>query len=104
MKNSKPTTDCIFDEAVGKVLNTLSQQLKGTHPELALDVVIGTHNAKSVRLIIEGMEKYGLCERQSSGRLQIKDEARGKVFVGQLYGELPSHFRRKQRLEQTRQE
>ncbi|KIR29252.1 hypothetical protein CNBG_9289 [Cryptococcus deuterogattii R265] len=84
--SNKPTTDCIFNEAVGKVLNTLSQQLKGAHPERALDVVIGTHNAKSVRLIIEGMEKYGLCERKSSGRLQIKDEARGKVFVGQLYG------------------
>ncbi|KIR34069.1 hypothetical protein I352_03302 [Cryptococcus deuterogattii MMRL2647] len=83
---NKPTTDCIFNEAVGKVLNTLSQQLKGAHPELALDIVIGTHNTKSVRLIIEGMEKYGLCERKSSGRLQIKDEARGKVFVGQLYG------------------
>ncbi|WVQ74811.1 hypothetical protein IAR50_004417 [Cryptococcus sp. DSM 104548] len=83
---TKPATDLSYNGAITTLLSTLSAQLKGKHPERALSVVFGTHNAESADLICENLVKYGLAHKEPSGLLKFASAAKGHVRVAQLYG------------------
>lgn len=82
----KPATDKCYDESLATILSTLSKQLDSRRPDLSLNVIFGTHNAESCRLIVEGLEKNGLAEDGSDGKLRLRQDVRGKIGVAQLYG------------------
>lgn len=81
----KPTTDKAYNESLSKVFSVLSRQLSSPNPELALSVVFGTHNAESVERFLSELKSSGLAE-SSNGALRLRGDARGKVFIAQLYG------------------
>lgn len=86
---SKPATDQAFNDSIQVVLKALAEKVTVPVPDarLAPSIVFGTHNTFSVNKIIEGLEEHGLAARDTDGRLRMKENAKGKVFIGQLYGE-----------------
>ncbi|ORY35407.1 FAD-linked oxidoreductase-like protein [Naematelia encephala] len=82
----KPATDKSYNGSVSTILAAVSRQLSGRHPELALNVVFGTHNPESVDLILKGLQDNGLARRKGDGKLALRPDIKGKVFVAQLYG------------------
>jgi proline dehydrogenase len=82
----KQSTDMAFNTSVSMLVSTLADQLKGPRPELALTVFFGTHNEDSVSRIIGEMKTHGLASEGKEGRLRVRDDAFGKIFIAQLYG------------------
>ena len=93
---TKEDTDTSFNGSVSTILSTLSSQLSGKKPELALTVLFGTHNEESVGRIIRELKEKGLAEEVSGGQLRMRRDVQGKVFVAQLYGEFTSFSSRSQ--------
>jgi len=83
---NKPATDTSYNNSINTILLTLTTQISSPHPERALAVVFGTHNPESVDLIIDGLNKFGLATKAPSGRLKMRDDVMGRVFIAQLYG------------------
>lgn len=90
---SKPLTDLCYNTSISTIISTLSAQLIGPHPEMALSVVFGTHNNESVEKVIDELKRHNLAiDLQGSdptvpGKLRMRDDVKGKVFIAQLYGE-----------------
>ncbi|WWD18940.1 hypothetical protein CI109_103396 [Kwoniella shandongensis] len=82
----KPATDVAYNNSINTVLTTLARQLTSSHPERALSVVFGTHNPDSCDLITEGLKSVGLVDEVADGRLRLRDGAKGRIGVAQLYG------------------
>ncbi|KAK8845355.1 hypothetical protein IAR55_006068 [Kwoniella newhampshirensis] len=81
---NKTLTDASYNGTVETVLETLKSQLaRETASPLA--VVFGTHNADSVKIIIETLEAKGLASRTSNGTLRLRKNVEGRVNVAQLY-------------------
>lgn len=83
---SKPSTDLAFNTSVSTLISTLAAQLAGPRPDLALTVFFGTHNEDSVSRVIGEMKTHGLVGAGYDGRLRIRNDVLGKVFIAQLYG------------------
>ena len=83
----KQSTDLAFNSSVSTLIGTLADQLKGPKPELALTVFFGTHNPDSASRIIGEMKGHGLAVEGKEGRLRVRDDALGKIFIAQLFGE-----------------
>ncbi|EJT53285.1 proline dehydrogenase [Trichosporon asahii var. asahii CBS 2479] len=86
----KPATDAAYNQSVSKIVSTLQRQLSGPRPDLALSVVFATHNPESVAHVTEELKRAGLAEPSAeteyTGRLRLRDDVRGKLFVAQLFG------------------
>lgn len=84
----KPATDAAYNQSVSKIISTLQRQLSSSRPDLALSVVFATHNPESVAHVTNELKRVGLAEPESeyTGRLRLRDDVRGKVFVAQLFG------------------
>lgn len=67
-------------------MDTLAHQLSGPKPELALTVFFGTHNEDSVSRVLDEMKMNRLAAEGATGRLRVRDDVLGKVFIAQLYG------------------
>jgi proline dehydrogenase len=55
-------------------------------PQLALNIVFGTHNIDSLTEIITKLEAEGLAFKNKAGKLRVRNDAVGKVAIAQLYG------------------
>jgi proline dehydrogenase len=84
--SSKPATDLAFNMSVSTLISTLAAQLSGPRPDLALTVFFGTHNPDSVSRVIGEMKTQGLALDGMDGRLRVRKDVLGKVFIAQLYG------------------
>ncbi|KAK8854911.1 hypothetical protein IAR55_003650 [Kwoniella newhampshirensis] len=82
----KPATDQAYNTSINMILTTLSAQLASSHPERALSVVFGTHNPDSCDLVTEGLKKAGLADEVSDRRLRLRQGAKGRIGIAQLYG------------------
>ena len=82
---SKPATDLAYNTGISTIISALDAQL-AKRPELALSVVFGTHNPESVSRVINELRAHGLAKDMGSGRLTLREDVRGKVFIAQLYG------------------
>lgn len=82
----KRATDLAFNSSVSTIMDTLAHQLSGPRPDLALTVFFGTHNEDSVARVIDEMKSHGLAQEGPSGRLRVRNDVLGKVFIAQLYG------------------
>lgn len=82
---NKAATDKAYNESLSKVFAVLSKQLNSSNPELALSVVFGTHNPESVDRFLSELKSSGLAEPKN-GILKLRQDARGKVFIAQLFG------------------
>ncbi|WRT68256.1 uncharacterized protein IL334_005232 [Kwoniella shivajii] len=82
----KPATDLSYNGSITTIISTLSSQLASSKPEGALSVIFGTHNPGSCDLICDGLKEAGLATELEDGRLQLRDDVKGKIGVAQLYG------------------
>nr|ODN86359.1 proline dehydrogenase [Cryptococcus depauperatus CBS 7841] len=81
----KADTDNAYNESISTLMATLAFQLKSAHPERALSVIFGTHNANSCNLLCDTLVQNGLAE-EKEGKLKLREDVRGRVKVAQLYG------------------
>lgn len=81
-------TDKCYTDSINLVLKTLADQLdtRTGRPQLALNIIFGTHNIGSLTEIFAKLEAEGLASKTTSGRLRVRSDAVGKVAIAQLYG------------------
>ncbi|KAK2687850.1 hypothetical protein QWA68_013730 [Fusarium oxysporum] len=83
---TKEETDASFNYGIEKTVATIAQQVRETgHSKLS--AVFATHNAISVGLGLDLLQKHGLARRNDeNGKLVVSKEIAGSFAFAQLYG------------------
>lgn len=83
---TKEATDASFNYGIERALSVIAKQVQRTGSS-EMGVVFATHNAHSVDLGIELLEKHGLARREKDeNKLVLSDAAAGSVAFAQIYG------------------
>ncbi|KAL4911714.1 FAD-linked oxidoreductase-like protein [Aspergillus aurantiobrunneus] len=83
---TKEDTDASFNYGIKKTLDTVAEQVRKDGLS-RISVVLATHNAISINMAVELLEKHGMATRVGDEqRLVLSSEAAGSIAFAQLYG------------------
>lgn len=87
---SKKETDACFDECAKRLGERIKEEVEneGTNATSGTGVLYATHNATSVRKVLEGLLENGLAKEGKDRKIVIDERLRGKVGFAQLMGKL----------------